>query len=275
MLITPIGAAGEVTGSSFLVETSQGKYLVDCGMFQGKRDDDARNKKFPFDPMEIKAVFLTHAHLDHCGRLPLLHALGFRGKVYATSATCELAQFILLDSAKVQQEDASRSARRALRAGRIPEKALYDEQDVLHLQGYFSALQYLTPLQVDGLEVTFHQSGHILGSASIEIRQGDHNVLFSGDLGAPKRNVVPDYTPPPVCDMVFCESTYGDRLHRSEEASIAELAEAINWAYEQGGNVIIPSFAMERTQDILFQLRQMRERGEIPLNPFMLTARWQ
>lgn len=272
MLITPIGAAGEVTGSCFLVETNRGKYLVDCGMFQGKRDDDARNKNFPFNPLEINAVFLTHAHLDHCGRLPLLHALGFRGKVYATSATCELAQFILLDSAKIQQEDAARRTRRALRAGRAPEAALYDEQDVLHLQGYFRAQQYHTPLQIDGLEITFHQSGHILGSASIEIREGDKNVLFSGDLGAPKRNVVPDYTPPPACDMVFCESTYGDRQHRSEEASVAELAEAINWAYEQGGNVIIPSFAMERSQDILFQLRQMRERNEIPQMPVYLDS---
>ena len=272
MKITPIGAAGEVTGSCFLLESQSGRYLVDCGMFQGRRDDEARNWHFPFEPAEIDAVFLTHAHLDHCGRLPLLHAQGFRGQVYATDGTCELAEFILLDSAKIQQEDAARRTRRARRAGRAPEAALYDEQDVLHLLRYFQPHPYRETLRLGDLEIHFHQSGHILGSASIEVREGDVNVLFSGDVGSPKRNVVPDYTPPPECELVFCESTYGDRMHRSEDASVAELAEAINWAHAQGGNVIIPSFAMERTQDLLFQLRQMRERNEIPRGPVFLDS---
>lgn len=272
MKFTPVGAAGGVTGSCFLIEANGGKYLVDCGLFQGRGEDENDNRRFPFEPAEINAVFLTHAHLDHCGRLPLLHAEGFRGSVYATASTCDLAQFILLDSAKIQAEDAERSARRNRRQGLPPEPPLYDEQDVLHLLRDFRTVAYREPLVVDGLQVVFHQSGHILGSAAIEIRDGETSALFSGDVGMPKRNVVPDPDPAPECDLVFCESTYGDRLHRSEEESVAELAEAVNWAHQAGGNVIIPSFAMERAQDILFQLHNLRREGKAPKNPVYLDS---
>jgi len=272
MKIIPVGAAGGVTGSCFLIEANGGKYLVDCGMYQGRGDDENDNRQFPFEPTEIDAVFLTHAHLDHCGRLPLLHARGFRGCVYATASTCDLAQFILLDSAKIQVEDAERDARRNRRQGLEAEPPLYDEQDVIHLMRDFRHQPYRQPLEIGGLRVIFHQSGHILGSASVEIREGDASALFSGDLGMPKRNVVPDPDPAPECDLVFCESTYGDRLHRSEEESVDELVEAINWAYKAGGNVIIPSFAMERTQDILFELRALRQSGKVPNNPVYLDS---
>ncbi|HEY3378238.1 MAG TPA: MBL fold metallo-hydrolase [Armatimonadota bacterium] len=272
MKITPIGAAGEVTGSCFLIESRGSRYLIDCGLFQGHRDDDGRNWHFPFEPGDIDAVFLTHAHLDHCGRLPFLHAQGFRGFVYATAATADLAQFILLDSAKVQQEDSERRSRKFRRSGGAAQPALYDEQDVLHLLRYFRTQGYEEAFSVGKLTVTFHQSGHILGSASIEVREGEASAVFSGDVGTPHRNVVPDFTPPPPCDLVFCESTYGDRLHRSEADSVNELRDAINWAYERGGNLIIPSFAMERTQDVLFQLRALRERGEVPDNPVYLDS---
>jgi len=272
MKITPVGAAGGVTGSCFLIEANGGKYLVDCGMFQGHDDEEHDNRKFPFEPAEIDAVFLTHAHLDHCGRLPLLHARGFRGKVYATASTCDLAQFILLDSAKLQVEDAERHGRKNRRQGLPAEPALYDEQDVIHLLRDFRPQPYRQPFAVGGLQVTFHQSGHILGSASVEIREGGASALFSGDVGMPKRNVVPDPETAVECDLVFCESTYGDRLHRSEEESVAELEEAINWAYKAGGNVIIPSFALERTQDILFQLDALRREGKVPNNPVYLDS---
>jgi len=272
MQVTPIGAAGEVTGSCFLVEADRGRFLVDCGMFQGHDDTEARNRHFPFDPGEIDAVFLTHAHLDHCGRLPYLHAAGFRGFVYATPSTCDLTQFILLDAAKIQEEDSERRHRKYRRTGQLPTAPLYDTQDVLHLLRYFRAQSYHEVLQLGNLKVTFHQSGHILGSACIEIRDKESSVLFSGDLGSPGRNVVPDPTPPPACDMVFCESTYGNRLHRSEADSITELRDAINWAYHAGGNVVIPSFALERTQDLLFHLRDLRLRGEVPANPVYLDS---
>ncbi|HEX2950423.1 MAG TPA: MBL fold metallo-hydrolase [Armatimonadota bacterium] len=273
MKITPIGAAGEVTGSCFLVEIRGSKFLVDCGMFQGHRAFEERNWHFPFDPADIDAVILTHAHLDHCGRLPLLHAQGFRGYVYATASTCELAQFILLDSAKIQEEDYERRYRKGRRAGIGTFAALYNEQDVIHLLQYFRSRPYKEPFRLGAeMEVVFHQSGHILGSASVELRHHGTSVLFSGDVGTPHRNVVPDYTPPPACDLVFCESTYGDRLHRSDEESVAELRDAINWAYEAGGNIVIPSFAMERTQDVLFQLRGLRQRGEVPDNPVYVDS---
>jgi len=272
MRVTPIGAAGEVTGSCFLVEAGSGTYLVDCGVFQGHKDDESRNWHFPFDPVDIDAVFLTHAHLDHCGRLPYLHAMGFRGPVYATSATCDLAQFILLDAAKIQGEDFRRHSRKSRRAGRQAATPLYDEQDVLHLLRYFQPHPYEKHLTVGGVTAIFHQSGHILGSAAIELREGYTSVLFSGDVGTPARNVVPDPAKAPKCDLVFCESTYGDRLHRSEAESVAELAEAINWAYAEGGNVIIPSFAMERTQDLLFQIRKLREERAVPENTVYLDS---
>jgi metallo-beta-lactamase family protein len=273
MKVIPIGAAGEVTGSSFLVKTRNGTYLVDCGVFQGHTDDDVRNLSFPFDPTEIDAVFLTHAHLDHCGRLPYLHALGFRGQVYATPATCDLAQFILLDAARLQTEDFLRHYRRGRRSGMPTPPPMYDEQDVLHLMRYFHPHPYgkMLPIGSD-LQVVFHQSGHILGSSAIEVRNEHSSVLFSGDVGSPGRNVVPDFTSPPRTNLVFCESTYGDRLHRTEEASINELAEAINWAYQAGGNVVIPAFALERTQDLLFDLRALRDAGKVPLNTVFMDS---
>jgi metallo-beta-lactamase family protein len=275
MKITPIGAAGEVTGSCFLVETRQLRLVIDCGVFQGHHDEDeARNRRFPFDPSGIDAFLLTHAHLDHCGRLPLLHVQGFRGPCYATAATADLAQFIMLDSAKLQTEDYERKLRKQRRAGmmHVP-PPLYVEQDVLHLLRTFKAQPYETPLDLGGgVQAVFHQSGHILGSAAIELREGDTRVLFSGDLGSPQRNVVPDPAPAPSCDLIFCESTYGDRLHRSAAESVAELKEAVNWAHAQGGNVVIPSFALERTQDIIFTLRELRDRGEAPINPVFVDS---
>lgn len=264
MKITPIGAAGEVTGSCFLVETSEGRYLLDCGMFQGAGDDFQKNIDFPVDPETIDAVFLTHAHLDHCGRVPRLHFLGFRGPVFATPPTCDLLPFMWLDSAKVLEEDFERRVRKGRRMGLTTPQPLYREEDVLHLLPYLQPHPYEKELALGAVRVAFHQSGHILGSATVEIRDGYSSALFSGDLGTPRRNVVPDPAIPPRCDLVFCESTYGDRQHRGEAESIAELAEAINWAFAAGGNVLIPSFALERTQDLLFTLRGLRQRKEIP-----------
>jgi metallo-beta-lactamase family protein len=273
MKVTPIGAAGEVTGSCFLLETRAGMFVVDCGMFQGHGGQEARNAQFPFSPREVDAAFLTHAHLDHCGRLPVLHADGFRGEVFATAATCDLAQFILLDSAKLQEEDFERRLRKRKRAGIPAEPPLYRQQDVLHLLRSFRSHPYNEPLDLgNGVTVTYRQSGHILGSAFLEFREGSTVAVFSGDLGGPGRNVVPDPAPAPSCDLIFCESTYGDRLHRTEAESIAELKEAITWAHQAGGNVIIPSFALERTQDVLFVLHELREAGEIPRNPVFVDS---
>jgi len=273
MKITPLGAAGEVTGSSFLLEAGESKYLVDCGLFQGDPESEERNRSLPFDPKEIEAVFLTHAHLDHCGRIPLLFKKGFRGKIYSTSATRDLAQFILLDAAKVQEEDFLRQSRKKKRAGEETFPPLYSEGDVLYSLALFSSVPYNSPIPLSSnLRVTFRQSGHVLGSAFLVFEEQGKRVVFSGDLGSPHRNVVPDPEPPPECDLVFCESTYGDRSHKTLEESVEELKEAINWAFEAGGNVAIPSFALERAQDILYYLRVLREKKQVPQNPVFLDS---
>ncbi len=273
MKITPLGAAGEVTGSSFLLESGREKFLVDCGLFQGGPESEERNRDFPFDPRELKAVFLTHAHLDHCGRIPLLFKRGFRGKIFCTKPTRDLSQFILLDSAKVQEEDFLRQARRKKRAGEEIAPPLYSESDVLFSLTLFSPVSFGEKISPGGnLSVSFHQAGHVLGSAFLVIEEEKKRVVFSGDLGSPHRNVVPDPENPTECDLVFCESTYGDRSHKSLKESIEELAFAINWAYGEGGNVVIPSFALERAQDVLFYLRNLRDQNLVPKNPVFLDS---
>jgi metallo-beta-lactamase family protein len=272
MKLTPIGAAGGVTGSCTLVETAKTRVIVDCGVYQGRDETPGRNAGFPFNPASIDAVLLTHAHLDHCGRLPYLGLKGFRGPIYSTAATMDLTQFILMDSARLLRDDYERHLRKNRRAGIETEEMLYDEQDVLQLMPSFRPQAYGKTFTVGDLQVTLRQSGHILGSATIEVRGDGKSVVFTGDLGEAHRNVVPDPAPAPVCDAVVCESTYGDRSHKGGEESVAELRDAINWAYQQGGNVIIPSFAMERTQDILYLLRELRERGDVPQNPVYLDS---
>jgi len=273
MKFTPIGAAGEVTGSSFLLEAGKNKYLVDCGLFQGGPEAEQRNQEFPFDPREIKAVFLTHAHLDHCGRLPLLYKKGFRGRIYSTSATRDLAQFILLDASKVQEEDFLKQSRKKRRAGEEALPPLYSDGDVLFTTSHFQPVPYDSPIRVEnGFQITFRQSGHVLGSAFLVFEEKGKRLIFSGDLGSPHRNVVPDPDFPPPCDLVVCESTYGDRSHKTIQESISELKEAINWAYKAGGNVVIPSFALERAQDVLYYLKNLRMKGEVPSNPVFLDS---
>lgn len=273
MKITPLGAAGEVTGSSFLLESGGEKFLVDCGLFQGGPESEERNREFSFDPKELSAVFLTHAHLDHCGRIPLLFKRGFRGKIFCTRPTRDLSQFILLDSAKVQEEDFLRQERRKRRAGEEALPPLYSESDVLFSLTLFFPVSLNSPLSLGrNLKVSFYQSGHVLGSAFLVFEEKGKRIVFSGDLGSPHRNVVPDPESPPECDLVFCESTYGDRSHKTLKESIDELAFAINWAYGEGGNVVIPSFALERAQDVLFYLRNLRDQNLVPKNPVFLDS---
>ena len=264
------GADRDVTGSCHLIECAGRRLLVDCGMFQGGRELAEENAAdFGFDPAAIDTVLLTHAHLDHCGRLPLLVKRGFRGEIIATAATRELARLVMLDSAHLAEEDAEHGARRSRRRGDVAAAPLYGVIDALATLDCFGrTAAYRVPLQVGpGLRVTFHDAGHILGSASVllEVSEGGRTrrLLYSGDLGNAGRPILRD-PDPPAADIVVMETTYGDRNHRSVQDSVAELVEAINATLRRGGNVIIPSFALERTQEILFHLRAATADGRLP-----------
>jgi metallo-beta-lactamase family protein len=271
MRITSFGAAEGVTGSCHLIEAKGVKLLVDCGLFQGGHEEEERSyEPFPFDPRELDFVLLTHGHLDHCGRLPKLVKEGFRGPIITTAATRDIARFILLDAAHLQHEEFLVRQRKGRRSGLPVRPPLYSVEDVLYMLDQFEPqAQYEKPLKLtSGLTATFRDAGHILGSSFIELviqedgkRKG---VIFSGDLGNLGQHVVPDPVLPHESDLVVVESTYGDRNHRSVAESVEELAEAVNDTLERGGNVIIPTFALERAQDVLFYLGQLRRSGKIP-----------
>lgn len=264
------GAAREVTGSCHQIECGGRSVLVDCGMFQGTAESERANAEpFGFDPSHIDALLLTHAHLDHCGRLPLLIRQGFRGRIYATAATIDLVRIILLDAASLQEEEARRAQRRGRRHGEEQTEPLFTIDDAFHTMDYFSAVTYGRTIDViPGIRARFLDAGHILGSASVllELLGGEKkiDVLFSGDVGSPGHPLLRDATPAPPADYVVMETTYGDRAHRPLEPSIAELHEAVSTTLNRGGNVIIPTFAMERAQEVLYFLKRGQESGQLP-----------
>ena len=264
------GADRDVTGSCHLVEVAGRRLLIDCGMFQGGRELAEENAaEFGFDPAGIDTVLLTHAHLDHCGRLPLLVKRGFRGEIIATAATRELARVVLLDAANIAEEDAEHGNRRSNRRGGQPTAPLYTLMDAMAtLDSFGRTAVYGAPLQLGpGLRASFHEAGHILGSASVllEVSEAgrERRLLFSGDLGNAGRPILRDPAPPEA-ELVVMESTYGDRQHRSVKDSVAELCDAINDTLKRGGNVIVPTFALERAQEILFHLRAAAADGRLP-----------
>ena len=266
------GADRTVTGSCHLVEAAGRRILIDCGMLQGSRELDEENAEpFGFDPTALDAVLLTHAHLDHCGRLPLLVKRGFRGEVIATAPTRSLTRLVLLDAAHLQDEEARRHTRHAHRHGVRPDRApLFTLLDALEAMDRFGrAAAYGTPIPLfPGVVASFHDAGHILGSASVLLDVTEagtrHRVLYSGDLGGAGRPLLRAPVPPPEAAAVVMESTYGDRLHRSYPESATELCDAITATFARGGNVIIPTFALERAQEILFLLRQEVDAGRLP-----------
>jgi len=293
MKLTFLGAAREVTGSSYLVEADGVRFLVDCGMFQGGRETRAKNcRAFAFDPRTIDFVILTHAHIDHSGLLPRLVALGFRGTIHTTRATCDLLAVMLPDSAHIQEKEAEYAnlnrfrkdmdrrdtARRVLRDNEAPSGAA-PPRDIAPLYTVAQAqasLKQLNPVDYD-LEIaphpqvrcTFRDAGHILGSAIVEVWVGDgprrRKIVFSGDLGQPARPLLRDPTHIHDADYLLVESTYGDRDHKSMEATQDELVEAVTDTIERkGGNVIIPAFAVGRTQDMLYLLADLTRQARIP-----------
>jgi metallo-beta-lactamase family protein len=252
------GAAGEVTGSCHILTVQGRTLLLDCGMIQGGDDPDARNRApFPFDASRIDAVVLSHAHVDHCGRLPLLRKRGFRGPIYATSACRDLARILLADSAAMAERDAERARRRAGRGRHGALEPLFTVDDAAETLHQLRTVRYAQPLQVlPGVTLTFRDAGHILGSASVwlDLVEGDvqRRVVFSGDVGQYDSPILRDPEAQGAADCVVMESTYGDRRHRDRAQTLQEFGEILRNARPGGGNVLIPAFAVGRSQEVLY-----------------------
>ncbi|MHC5061071.1 MAG: MBL fold metallo-hydrolase [Planctomycetota bacterium] len=267
-----LGAARNVTGSCFLLEADNSKLLVDCGFYQERQFRDRNFKPFAVDPATIDAVLLTHAHLDHCGLLPKLAKEGFNGPVYCTDATSEIAKIVLADSAHIQEEDAAYKRKRHKRQGRKPArpvKPLYSVEDALACAGLFSPTKYKRTVRIgDRIEATFHDAGHILGSSMIKVKvpiDGQmRTILFSGDVGRNDRPILRDPSVFDEADYVLIESTYGDRTHDTFEDTKIKFAEAVNSTIEAGGDIVVPSFAIERSQEILYYLNELQLAEKIP-----------
>ena len=264
MRIQFIGAAQEVTGSCTLLEVSGRYYLVDCGMEQGI--DVFQNVALPVPAREIQAVFLTHAHIDHSGMLPRLYKEGFRGIIFATEATAKLCDIMLRDSAHIQMMEAEWKNRRAARAGEKTFTPSYTMEDAVGAISLFEAVSYGKKITAaGGIELRFTDIGHLLGSAAIELwlREGEHTrkIVFSGDVGNTDQPIIKDPTPIAETDYLVLESTYGNRLHAPTTDTVKTLATLIDDTISRGGNVIIPSFAVGRTQELLYAIREIKERG--------------
>ncbi len=309
-----LGAVGTVTGSQFLVRTGSAAVLVDCGMFQGSPEEVSRNRiPFAFEAGEVDALLLTHAHLDHCGRIPALVRAGYHGPIVTTSATADLSEIVLRDAAKLQGEAEARWRRKhpeqaaatdadlqsedaaaeappkddealperirtaAPQGMTMTQAALYDERDVDQTVRQFRAVRYGEMTEVaPGVHATFHDAGHILGSAIIELRVTDGDatttVVFSGDLGRSHTPIVADPTPLTHADYVLAESTYGNREHADHEAAVEQLATTINEVAGSRGVMLVPSFAIGRTQEMVWVLDELLRDGRIPHVPLYLDS---
>lgn len=279
-ILTFLGAARCVTGSRYLLDTGRVRVLVDCGLHQ-ERSQQARNwEPLPVPPDRLDAVLLTHAHLDHCGLLPRLVQQGFRGPVFATGPTAEIARIVMLDSARLQAEDVEHKLFRHARQGRTPARTpapLYTEQDAEKAGQRFSVVELGKTVPVaDGVEAAFFEAGHILGSASVRLRVGAGaeacSILFSGDIGRWDKPFLNDPAPCDEADWVLMESTYGDRLHESEDTIERELRDILAATIRAGGNIVIPSFAIERSQELLYYLNRLQRAREVPPVPVYLDS---
>lgn len=278
MKITLHGAAGEVTGSAYLVETDRARVLVDFGMFQGGRNTEAKNVlPSGLEPKKLDAVLLTHAHLDHCGRLPLLLKGGYGGSIQATSATKDLAGLILRDSAKVQSYDIERANRKRARSGKPMLEPLYNADEVERTMERFRVVELNQPFDAaDGIKARYVPAGHMLGSASIELTVQEKGktkvVVFSGDLGPSGLAIVRDSQPLKRADLVFLESTYGDRDHKAMKETLAEFRAIIEQAVQRQARILVPAFAVGRTQQIIYHLDELFCAGTLKPFPVYLDS---
>jgi len=277
--LTFLGAAGGVTGSRYLFEDAATQLLIDCGLYQ-EREFLSRNwHPSPLEPSQIEAVLLTHAHLDHSGLLPKLVRDGFKGKIYATDATLEMAEVMLLDSARIQEEDADAKKRRHRREGRrgpFPEEPLYTVEDARACFPLFQPAGYGKPIDFDGLGAVLTDAGHVMGSAMITLefrsRGESRKICFSGDIGRPDRPLQDAPPPPPPADYLVVESTYGDREHPPVSEVEQKFIDVVNETLRRGGNVVIPAFALERTQELLYYLKKMLAAGMVPKVPVYVDS---
>ncbi|HXD73098.1 MAG TPA: MBL fold metallo-hydrolase [Vicinamibacterales bacterium] len=269
--LTFLGAAGTVTGSKHLLDLGGHRVLVDCGLFQGLKELRLRNwAALPIDAATIDAVVLTHAHLDHCGYLPRLVAQGFKGRVFCTPGTRDLCTLVLPDSAHIQEEDARRANRHGY-SRHTPALPLYTSLDAARTLTRLQPVGYERPVPVaPGVDVEFINAGHLLGSSYARLHVGGKTILFGGDLGRYGRPVLPDPSPVAAADALLVESTYGDRVHGPNED--AKLAMIVSDASARGGKVIIPAFAIGRTEEVLYWLKRLEEQKRIPVLPVYVDS---
>lgn len=278
MRLTFWGAARTVTGSKHLLTGRPGAVLLDCGLFQGHRAEaEARNRALPFAPGALDAVVLSHAHIDHSGALPHLCRHGYEGPIHATPATIDLCRAMLLDAAHIQEKDAEFLNRHKRGRARRPVQPLYGPRDVEEAMTRFTPHGYGVPFPVlDGVRATFHDAGHILGSASVHVEWKENgrsgSVVFSGDLGRPGRPILRDPEPLPGADHLLIEGTYGGKRHPDEVELHTAFAQVMREALDRGGRVVIPAFAVGRTQEVVYALDRLREAGRLPEVPVFIDS---
>jgi len=263
MNLTFCGGAKAVTGSNYLLESNGRKILIDCGLQQGGHFAEKQNfEPFPYEPSEIDAVFITHAHIDHIGRLPKLFRDGFRGTVYSTRPTLDFAELMLLDSEHLLNKESERE-------GRPP---LYTAEDIANLMPHWQGIKYHQPVTVGNFKITFFDAGHILGSAIIQVEAEGKTILFSGDLGNSPAPIIQPTETFSAADYCLIESTYGDRLHEAADKRQEILEDSIEDTVKNGGVLMIPAFALERTQELLFHLHELFEKGRVPQIPTFIDS---
>lgn len=279
MKIQFIGGARTVTGSLHLLHINGKKILLECGLFQGRRKDTYdKNKNFPFDPKEIDALILSHAHIDHSGNIPNLVSKGFDGLIYATAATVDLCQIMLRDSAHLQEKDVEWVNKKRVKKGDSPVEPLYTLDDVEKAMEHFVGVQYNKTIELfDGINFSFRDAGHILGSAGvhIEIKENQNKKIslgFSGDIGRPESPVIKSPDVLRDLDVLIMESTYGNRLHSPTEQVEEELAQTVNQIVNDNGKIIIPAFAVGRTQTIVYVLHKLFDQNRIPEIPIYVDS---